>query len=55
MNPESTIHTIAFYNTENLFDVFVDNKTNDNDFLPTSAKNWTPKRYERKIYKLGSV
>jgi predicted extracellular nuclease len=53
--PESTIHTIAFYNTENLFDVLVDDKTNDNDFLPMSAKNWTKKRYERKIDKLGSV
>lgn len=55
MIPESTVHTIAFYNTENLFDVFVDDKTNDNDFLPKSAKNWTKQRYERKIYKLGSV
>jgi predicted extracellular nuclease len=52
---ESNIHTIAFYNTENLFDVFVDDKTNDNDFLPISAKNWTRQRYETKIFKLGSV
>jgi len=52
---ERTKHTIAFYNTENLFDVFVDDKTNDNDFLPFSAKNWTKQRYENKIYKLGSV
>ncbi len=55
MITKSTIHTIAFYNTENLFDVLVDDKTNDNDFLPMSAKNWTKKRYERKIHKLGSV
>ncbi len=55
MIPENTIHTIAFYNTENLFDIYVDNKTNDNDFLPISAKNWTKQRYEKKIYKLGSV
>jgi len=52
---ESTIHTIAFYNTENLFDVFVDEKTIDRDFLPIASKNWTKQRYERKIYKLGSV
>lgn len=55
MNIESIIHTIAFYNTENLFDVFADDKTNDNDFTPKSAKRWTKERYLKKIYKLGSV
>lgn len=49
------LYTIAFYNTENLFDIFNDKYTNDDDFLPTSDKRWTKKRYERKIYKLGSV
>ena len=47
------MQTIAFYNLENLFDL-VDNKhTNDNDFLRTSVKKWTPKRYENKLRKLG--
>jgi predicted extracellular nuclease len=55
VTPESAIHTIAFYNTENLFDVFEDDKKFNDDFLPKSAKNWTTKRYENKIYKLGSV
>lgn len=55
MISESPIHTIAFYNTENLFDVYVDKKTGDNDFLPISTKNWTKKRYEKKILNLGSV
>lgn len=50
-----SIHTIAFYNTENLFDVFTDTSTIDTDFLPLSIKNWTPQRYQRKIDKLGSV
>lgn len=50
-----SIHTIAFYNTENLFDVFSDASTIDTDFLPISIKNWTPQRYENKIHKLGSV
>ncbi len=58
MNTEEVndkMYTIAFYNLENLFDT-VDNKlTNDNDFLPTSDKRWTKKRYERKLYKLGSA
>jgi len=47
--------TIAFYNIENLFDIYDDKRTNDNDFLPTSDKRWTQKRYDRKIYKLGAV
>ncbi len=48
-------HTIAFYNIENLFDTKDDEHTNDDDFLPHSAKRWTTKRYENKIRKLGQV
>ena len=47
------MQTVAFYNIENLFDVFDDKHTHDNDFLPTSIKKWTPKRYENKLKKLG--
>jgi len=49
----SKIHTIAFYNLENFFDTEDDPFTNDNDFLPDSDKRWTPKRYDRKVYKVG--
>lgn len=52
---ESKLLTIAFYNIENLFDIYDNEETNDDDFLPTSTKKWTKKRYERKIIKLGSV
>ena len=48
-------HTIAFYNLENLFDIYNDATKHDNDFLPGSEKRWTKKRYDRKIYKLGQV
>ncbi|MGG5485766.1 endonuclease/exonuclease/phosphatase family protein [Gaetbulibacter sp. PBL-D1] len=48
-------YTIAFYNIENLFDIHNDPFTNDDDFLPTSDKRWTQKKYDRKIYKIGSV
>lgn len=47
------MQTVAFYNLENLFDLIDDQHTNDNDFLPTSAKKWTPKRYQNKLRKLG--
>lgn len=49
------LQTIAFYNIENLFDIYDDEQTNDDDFLPTSTKKWTKKRYRKKIYKLGSA
>ena len=50
---QDNMQTIAFYNLENLFDLTDDEHTNDNDFLPTSAKKWTPKRYKNKLRKLG--
>ncbi|WP_024768574.1 endonuclease/exonuclease/phosphatase family protein [Aquimarina macrocephali] len=53
---KSTNHfTIAFYNLENLFDTKDDPKTLDNDFLPDSEKKWNQKRYEKKIFKLGTA
>ncbi|OEK09341.1 endonuclease [Flavivirga aquatica] len=47
------MQTVAFYNIENLFDVVDDKHTNDDDFLPTSVKKWTLKRYQNKLRKLG--
>ena len=51
----SETFTIAFYNIENLFDIENDPLTFDDDFLPTSAKRWTQKRYTKKLKKLGTV
>jgi len=48
-------YTIAFYNVENLFDIKNDSLKHDDDFLPTSAKRWTSKRYQKKLTKLGTV
>lgn len=53
--PSSITHTIAFYNIENLFDLENDPFTNDDDFLPTSTKRWTVKRYTNKLRKLAKV
>lgn len=52
---EIKLQYIAFYNIENLFDIYDDELTNDDDFLPTSAKKWTKRRYRNKIFKVGSV
>ena len=51
--PSSDTYTVAFYNTENLFD-YIDNPlTIDDGFLETSNKKWNKERYENKIYKTG--
>ncbi|MDX1773170.1 endonuclease [Oceanihabitans sediminis] len=49
------MHTIAFYNSENLFDIYDDKKKYDNDMLPTTDKRWTRKRYNEKLKKIGQV
>ena len=49
----NNMQTVAFYNLENLFDLIDNPNTHDTDFLPTSAKKWTPKRYDNKLRKLG--
>ncbi len=48
-------YTVAFYNLENLFDTQDDPYVLDDDFLPDSEKQWNQKRYEKKIFKLGTV
>ncbi|WP_298756043.1 endonuclease/exonuclease/phosphatase family protein [uncultured Psychroserpens sp.] len=53
---EKTItYTVAFYNLENLFDIYNDASKHDDDFLPNSDKRWTQKRYDRKLFKLAQV
>jgi len=52
---KTTTYTIAFYNLENLFDIYNDATTYDDDFLPGTEKRWTKKRYDRKLHKLGQV
>lgn len=49
------LHTIAFYNLENLFDTINDPYKLDNDFTPNGFKSWTPKRYKKKLIKLGKT
>ena len=49
------LHTIAFYNLENLFDTVEHRETLDDDFTPNGFKKWTPKRYKKKVYKLAKT
>ena len=40
---------LMFYNVENLFDIYDDTLTEDNDFLPGGLMRWNFTRYNRKI------
>lgn len=46
------IHTIAFYNVENLFDT-IDQENYDEEYLPN--KGWTTKKYKQKLDNLARV
>jgi hypothetical protein len=48
------IHTVAFYNFENLFDT-INNPNNDEEWLPNGAQNWTSKKYHKKLQNLSRV
>ncbi len=48
------VHTVAFYNFENLFDT-IDNPNIDEEWLPNGAQNWTYKKYKQKLENLARV
>ena len=52
---EKQLHTVAFYNLENLFDTVDDPATLDDDFTPNGIRKWTKKRYKRKVFKLAKT
>jgi predicted extracellular nuclease len=47
--------TVAFYNTENLFDTLDDPGVMDEEFTPTGEKQWTPERYQDKLQHIARV
>jgi len=52
---QDNLYNIAFYNLENLFDIYDNPETLDDDFTPKGKKKWDAKRYHRKLKKLSSV
>jgi hypothetical protein len=48
------IHTVAFYNFENLFDT-INNPNNDEEWLPNGSQNWTSEKYHNKLHNLARV
>lgn len=49
------VHTIAFYNVENLFDTQNDSLIFDDARTPEGAYHWTKERYGRKIENIAKV
>ena len=49
------VHTIAFYNVENLFDTEDDPITYDDDRTPTGKDRWTEAIYADKVEKMAGV
>ncbi len=47
--------TIAFYNTEDLFDTKNDPATKDDAYTPTGDKAWTEERYKTKLKNMATV
>jgi predicted extracellular nuclease len=46
---------IMFYNVENLFDIYDDTLTDDNEFLPDGTRRWNMSRYNQKINSVHKV
>jgi exonuclease III len=53
--PQYKVGCIAFYNIENLFDTINNPNTNDEEFLPQGAYQWTSERYFEKLDNLAKV
>ena len=49
------VHTIAFYNCENLFDFTNDPKINDEEWLESGSQHWTKEKYQKKLENLSRV
>jgi hypothetical protein len=49
------IHTLAFYNFENLFDTINDPDTFDEDWTPKGSQHWTYEKYLKKLNNLSRV
>ena len=52
-NLKQNKYCFAFYNIENLFDIYNEDLKHDSDFTDTSEKRWTLKRYKNKITKIS--
>jgi hypothetical protein len=49
-----TVHTLAFYNFENLFDT-IDNANYDDEWTPKGLQRWTAAKYNQKLANIAKV
>lgn len=49
------VHTVAFYNTENLFDTINDAGYGDDEYLPNGEQAWTGEKYSTKLANIAKV
>ncbi len=47
------VHTIGFYNVENLFDTIRDEKIYDEEWTPKGERSWDGKKYQQKLENLS--
>ncbi|MCK5079639.1 MAG: endonuclease/exonuclease/phosphatase family protein [Bacteroidales bacterium] len=52
---EYSMHCVAFYNLENLFDTINQEGVTDEEFIPAGKKKWTPDRYLEKLDNMARV
>ena len=43
------VHTVAFYNFENLFDTINDKHTFDEEWTPEGEQQWNTSKYQQKL------
>ena len=48
-------YAVVFYNLENLFDIYDDPETHDDEFTPQGVKQWNQIRYEKKLWNMERV
>ena len=48
-------HMVAFYNLENLFDIYNDPETHDDEFTPEGVKQWNETKYQKKLSNMERV
>lgn len=54
-NKNYSVHTVGFYNLENLFDTIRDEKIYDEEWTPKGPRNWDTKKYNQKLKNLSRV
>ena len=52
-NKSYTVHTVAFYNLENLFDTIRDEKIYDEEWTPKGPRKWDTRKYRQKLKNLS--